>query len=102
MWETLFGPAPLDVWRRDCDRISRQLAQLKVKVTMRSDPSIKAANYREMRLILKDLSLLDKGLQDDILKNTRARTELWARTEELKRLTQDVKDVEGIIDPVGL
>ncbi|CAD7948479.1 unnamed protein product [Amoebophrya sp. A25] len=89
------GRAADEQWQADVARVRRRVQQLQLKASRPG--SARGNNYREVRVILKELGLLDTFLQRMIVSQTLSRGKLLQRTDVLAKLTADVKALEKII-----
>lgn len=94
MLTDLFRPPRNDIWTSDVDRLTRRIEELKLKVSRRE---ARAGNYKEMRLILKEVALLEGQLQNLITEGKYGSEELLRRTELLRYMNAEVKKLDSVI-----
>ena len=93
----LWGGSVDDIWRKDLERCQRRVQQLQIRASSVTDPQIRGTSYREVRLLLKEFVFLDAQLQKDIVAQKYSGKELLKRTEELKKINAEVKEIDRLI-----
>lgn len=92
----LFGGSVDDVWRLDLARCRRQVEQVSLRANTR-DTSSRASVYKEVRIILRELALLDSQLQKDIVEKKHSKQQLLKRVDELNQVNKEVQDVDKVV-----
>lgn len=81
------GSGERDQWKDDFIRVSRSLRGLQSKI---SQTSRRGASYRELRLLLREVALLEEGLQKLILQDKLSHSELQNRANDLRKMNNEL------------